>query len=351
MKRIISYLICISALLFAGGMISHAQQNNFDMDINAVRNNAIPDFSFGADDYMQYVPAGAMLLMKACSYESRSSWPRTLVSDAFSTVIMGSTVMGLKYGFERPRPDGSENNSFPSGHAAKSFMAATMLHKEYGWRSPWFSIGAYTVAAATSVSRLMNNKHWMTDIIGGAAVGVGAVHLGYYLTNLIFKDKGLADSYSRPEFLYDTAIKHYVAELSFGHRHFFGTYGPVRGGAVSLSTDIPVIANVGIKAQASANSLIFKGDHPSSNMYSATAGGYWNFFYAKRFEFQAHASAGAAWAEDSAGADISAGLGASFMLDSNFKIKLFADYETFSYSPADRWLHSIVLGWSSAWFW
>ena len=67
-------------------------------------------------------------------------------------------------------------------------MSATMLYKEYGWRSPWFSIGGYTIAAATGVSRILNNKHWMTDIAAGAAVGIGAVHLGYYLTDLIFKE-------------------------------------------------------------------------------------------------------------------------------------------------------------------
>ncbi len=379
MKRIISYII----LLFMGTALSHAQQNNFDADIQAIRNNAVPDFRFVYDDYMQYAPAGVMVLMKACTYESRSSWPRMLVSDAFSTAIMAATVNGLKYTVQRPRPDGSQNNSFPSGHTATSFMSATMLHKEYGWRSPWFSIGAYTVATASGVSRILNNKHWMTDIVGGAAVGIGSVHLGYYLTDLIFKEKGLNGSFDEPSYIYDFEAKHYVAELSFGHRLFIGGAGtsrPDHGGLVSLSTDIPVVPGIGVKVRGSAGSLIFKEGLSSLNMYSTTVGGYWNFFYSKRFEFQAHASAGAAWTAKAANlaaisgctdknlvtgavspvstslaagarADISAGLGASFMLDSNFKVKLFAEYETVS-SPAGRpWLNSIVLGWSSAWFW
>ncbi len=373
MKRFISHIICLCVLLLAGSASAHAQTNNFDSDIYAIRNNAMPDFRFKYDDYMQYAPAGVMVLMKACTYESRSSWGRMLTSDAFSTAIMAAAVNGLKYTVQRPRPDGSRNNSFPSGHTATSFMTATMLHKEYGWRNPWFSIGAYTVASASSVSRILNNKHWMTDLIGGAAIGIGAVHLGYYLTDLIFKDKGLSSLYTEPSYFYNAGAKHYVAELSFGHRHFFGSDGPVRGGVVSLSTDIPVVPNVGVKVRGSANSLIFKEGDPSLNMYSTTAGGYWNFFYAKRVEFQVHASAGAAWVDsvadngsgigpkDAAGrgsdlaagarADISAGLAASFMLDSNFKLKLFADYETISSPAGAPWLNSIVLGWSSAWFW
>ncbi len=359
MKRTILLFIC---LLFIGVGLADAQQNNFDADIHAIRNNAMPDFRFKYDDYMQYAPAVVMVGMKACTYESRSGWGRMLVSDAFSTALMAATVNGLKYTVRRPRPDGSRNNSFPSGHTATSFMTATMFHKEYGWRSPWFSIGAYTVATASGVSRILNNKHWMTDIVGGAAVGIGAVHLGYYLSDLIFKEKGLTDSFVEPSFVYDFGAKHYVAELSFGHRHFFGRgydipglQAPRSGGVVSLSTDIPIDPNVGVKVRGSANSLIYNEEnlphgHPSSlNMYSTTAGGYWNFFYAKRFEFQAQVTAGAAWIKDSVGIDISAGVGVSFLLDSNFKLKLFADYE--GCSPSDIWLNSVVLGWSSAWFW
>ncbi len=363
MKKLISHILLVCTMLFAGASVSNAQQNNFDSDIAAIRNNAVPDFNYSYDDYLQYSPAAVMLGMKAFGYESRSSWGRMIVSDAFSTLLMAGTVGGLKFVIERPRPDGSENNSFPSGHAAKSFMTATMLHKEYGWRSPWFSIGAYTVASVSTVSRILNNKHWMTDLIGGAAIGIGSVHLGYYLSDLIFKEKGLSDSYSTPSFLYDSSAKHYVAELSFGHRLFMGSDMFRRGGSVSLSTDIPIVPNVGIKVRGSANSLILNDGHSSStespssgalsplNMYSTTAGGYWNFFYAKRFELQAQASAGVAWDKDSVGADLSAGVSISFLLDSNFKLKLFTDYETFSRFPAEKWLHSVLLGWSSAWFW
>ncbi len=383
MKKLISHIVLICILLFAGSETTSAQQNNFDSDIAAIRNNAVPDFSYSYDDYLQYSPAVVMLGMKTFGYESRSSWGRMIVSDAFSTLFMAGTVGGLKFVIERPRPDGSENNSFPSGHAAKSFMTATMLHKEYGWRSPWYSIGAYTIASASTVSRILNNRHWMTDLVGGAAIGIGSVHLGYYLTDLIFKDKGLSDSYLAPSFFYDSGAKHYVAELSFGHRFVLGSANPYsfgvmpqHGGVVSLSADIPVVPGIGIKVRAGTSSLVFpdinstSGGPASLNMYSTTAGGYWNFFYAKRFELQAHASAGIAWAPDSpsdrpataaaglhtflpAGprADLTAGLAASFLLDSNFKVKLFADWETVT-SPGSRpWLNSLVFGWSSAWFW
>ncbi len=359
MKKYFTHIIFALVLLFGAESLCHGQYvNNFDSGIYAIRANDFPSFNYTYDDYLQYSPAGVMFAMKVCGVESRSSWSRMVVSDVFSVGLMATAVYGLKYTIQRPRPDVSENLSFPSGHAAKSFMAATMLHKEYGWRSPWISIGGYTVAAATGVSRLLNNRHWMTDVVAGAAIGIGSVHLGYYLTDLIFKDKGLSDSYESPSFSYDTEAKHYVAELSFGHRKFFSSESaPEHGGVVSLSSDIPIIPSVGITVRGCANSLIYKDERVSDNMYSAGVGAYWNFFYAKRFEFQTHALVGgASYKEDPGsstrtGIDFSAGLGISLMLDSNFKLKIFTDYETVSSPSGKPWLNSIVLGWSSAWFW
>lgn len=66
-----------------------------------------------------------------------------------------------------------------------------MMHKEYGDRSPWYSISAFTVATATGISRILNNRHWLSDVLAGAGIGILSTELGYYLADLIFKDKGL----------------------------------------------------------------------------------------------------------------------------------------------------------------
>ena len=81
--------------------------------------------------------------------------------------------------------------SFPSGHTATAFMAATMFHKEYGIRSPWYSVAGYTIATATAYSRLLNNRHWISDVLAGAGIGIISTELGYWITGLIFKDKGI----------------------------------------------------------------------------------------------------------------------------------------------------------------
>lgn len=178
----------ISVPLFvAGGVVYNEGKHFRDM-----RNQYLPDFRYHYDDYLQYLPAAVMIGMKAGGVKGRSSWGRMLTSDAFSVALMAGMVNGIKYSVKKMRPDGSSRNSFPSGHTATVFMTATMLHKEYGLtRSPLYSIGGYAVATATAVSRQMNNRHWLSDVLVGAGIGILSTELGYYLADLIFKDRGI----------------------------------------------------------------------------------------------------------------------------------------------------------------
>ncbi len=83
-------------------------------------------------------------------------------------VLAGATTFVLKHAMRRPRPDG-EPRSFPSGHAAGTFAAATVVHRHYGIKG---AIPAYTLAVLISGARLQANSHYATDVIAGAAVGV-----------------------------------------------------------------------------------------------------------------------------------------------------------------------------------
>ena len=122
----------------------------------------------------------------------RSDWPRLLASAGLSYGIMAALVNGIKYTAKEMRPDGSQANSWPSGHTATSFVGATLLHKEYGLtRSPWFSVAGYGVATATGVMRVLNNRHWVSDVMSGAGIGILSTELGYALGDLFFKGKGL----------------------------------------------------------------------------------------------------------------------------------------------------------------
>ncbi|MCO6026100.1 phosphatase PAP2 family protein [Prevotella cerevisiae] len=173
--------------LIIGGLIEKHQDTKF----RELRNDFMPKFHRTLDNYTQFAPAAVLLGMKACGIESRSSWGRMLVSDAFSTALMAGTVQGLKHSIKVTRPDGSDHQSFPSGHTATAFMTATMLSKEYGYLSPWVSVGAYSAATVTGLMRMANNKHWLSDVMVGAGIGILSTEMGYWLADLLCKNKGL----------------------------------------------------------------------------------------------------------------------------------------------------------------
>lgn len=144
------------------------------------------------DNYTQFSPYAVLVGCKLAGYKGRSNWGRLAVSTAFSNIAMATIVNSMKYSVKEMRPDNSTRNSFPSGHTATVFTAATILHKEYGLtRSPWFSIGGYAVATTTGVMRVLNNRHWISDVMAGAGIGILSTELGYFAADLIFKNKGI----------------------------------------------------------------------------------------------------------------------------------------------------------------
>ena len=89
---------------------------------------------------------------------------RLLISLAATTVTIG----GLKLATNRERPDMSDRNSFPSGHAGASFAAATVLDRRYGGAVGWT---AYGLAGFFAASRVVGNRHFFSDVMAGAVIG------------------------------------------------------------------------------------------------------------------------------------------------------------------------------------
>ena len=83
-------------------------------------------------------------------------------------VTQGLTQAG-KHAVRRMRPDGSSKKSFPSGHSSGSFATATVIQRHFGWR---LGGPAYGLASYVAASRLSENKHYLSDVVFGAAVGI-----------------------------------------------------------------------------------------------------------------------------------------------------------------------------------
>jgi len=80
-------------------------------------------------------------------------------------------VEPIKFATQRTRPDGSNSLSFPSGHAAVTFAGATVIERHLGWKKAAL---AYVIAAYVASSRMHDNRHYLSDVVFGAALGTVA---------------------------------------------------------------------------------------------------------------------------------------------------------------------------------
>ncbi len=139
----------------------------------------------GIDGVLQYVPIASVYILKGAGVNSQSSWKRMVVNTATSFAIDIGVTYALKYSIHSMRPDGTDHNSFPSGHTSMAFCGATILHKEFGKKSPWISVAGYTVAVFTAADRVRRNRHHWGDVLAGAAIGVASAEAGYRLGDLM----------------------------------------------------------------------------------------------------------------------------------------------------------------------
>ena len=192
--KVMDDLSFVGVPIFLAGIIAKSEKKAFRQDYRNVHANTrlITHFKTEIDNYTQYFGPAMVFGLKLAGVEGRSTWPRFLASTAMSYGIMAAFVNGIKYTAKEMRPDGSTANSWPSGHTATSFVGATLLHHEYGMtRSPWYSIAGYGVATATGIMRVLNNRHWVSDVMSGAGIGIMSTELAYALSDIIFKDRGL----------------------------------------------------------------------------------------------------------------------------------------------------------------
>lgn len=137
-------------------------------------------FRVGGEPELVFGVPGAILVAGVISdrKDLQRSGGRVLASVVLAGVITG----GGKVVTGRLRPDESgtqysfkpftHHDSFPSGHATMSFALATSLADEI--HRPWATALLYAGATGTAWSRLNDHKHWLSDVLAGATIGITA---------------------------------------------------------------------------------------------------------------------------------------------------------------------------------
>ncbi|MDR1675434.1 MAG: phosphatase PAP2 family protein [Tannerella sp.] len=146
------------------------------------------------DDYLQYAPVIAVFgLDFVPGIASRHNLRDRTLLLATSYLFMGAAVGAMKTGIPVWRPLGQANNSFPSGHTAMAFTGAHLLYREYRDVSPWIGIGGYAVATATGALRVVNQRHWVSDVVTGAGISILCVEAAYLMLPVWHRALGIHD--------------------------------------------------------------------------------------------------------------------------------------------------------------
>ena len=142
------FLVCA----LRAGLLTSADQYIYHL-----RNMHASTFAYRYDDFLPYLPIVAMFVLKLTGVKSRSNWKRMLVSTAFSYILMGTIVL---------------------------------LYKEYGFKTPLAGIATFLPAVVTGFTRQLNNRHWLSDVLAGAIIGIMMVELAYFLTDRLLMKTG-----------------------------------------------------------------------------------------------------------------------------------------------------------------
>lgn len=173
-------LIIPVSLLGVGFAVNGNGRESIKNEIVEERNEHIANFRTRLDDYLQFSP-----LLMTYGFEVFGMKPKTdpinrSVILLKSQLLMMASVTILKTTSHTLRPDGSAHTSFPSGHTAEAFAGATMLSEEYGYRYKWVPYLSYGLASTVGALRMINNKHYISDVLVAAGIGILSTKISYW---------------------------------------------------------------------------------------------------------------------------------------------------------------------------
>ena len=126
----------------------------------------------------------------------KSNMNKDYVSNAFAANIM--STYAIKSLSQRQRPDSSNNYSFPSGHTSNSFLAAELINQIEGMP---LSIPFYLLSINTALSRINDKKHFLSDVVFGAAIGI-SIGKGFKILRKEKTDQRLKDNLEKDFYIH-----------------------------------------------------------------------------------------------------------------------------------------------------
>jgi hypothetical protein len=167
------------SLIISGILANGSGEESFKNEFEEERDEHFANFHTHIDDYLQYAPIGLAYSLDAIGMHSKTEFTNRTVILLKSELLMTGLVTTIKNTTHDLRPDGSAHNSFPSGHTAQAFAAATFLTEEFGNEYKWTPFLAYSMATSVGLMRVANNRHYISDVLVGAGIGIISTKVAY----------------------------------------------------------------------------------------------------------------------------------------------------------------------------
>jgi membrane-associated phospholipid phosphatase len=165
------------SLIGAGIIINNSY---FEKQLNEdIQNKLNGNFKTSIDDYLIFIPVAQMYIADIAGIKLQNHWFNQTKYLLISNVVSAGIVYSIKYTFNKARPDGTPY-SFPSMHTNLAFVNATVLFNEFKHTSPLTAYSGYLFAVTTGVFRILNNRHYLSDVLTGAGIGILTTELVYY---------------------------------------------------------------------------------------------------------------------------------------------------------------------------
>jgi membrane-associated phospholipid phosphatase len=179
-RKNISPSLIVPVILITAGttIVLTNDKTQLDEQIReAIRGNG----RLSVDDYLIYVPLVTDIGLSLGGVRSRHNITDKALIYVLATSINALLVYPAKYLIGRERPDKSNLVSFPSGHSSNAFVGATYFWNEYQDIHPVLAGTGFANALVTGLFRIYNDKHWASDVICGAGIGILSAHLADWL--------------------------------------------------------------------------------------------------------------------------------------------------------------------------
>jgi hypothetical protein len=159
------------AVLITGGIVLFNSTLNDDLQENAGKYFG-ENYHTEADNFLPFFPIVQIYTGRYLGFKPKNDLLHQSINIIIVNTMATALVKVVKHSVKAERPDYSDHLSFPSGHTALAFANASLLYYEYKDSNLWYASSGFLFATATGILRIANNRHYTSDVLTGAGLGM-----------------------------------------------------------------------------------------------------------------------------------------------------------------------------------